>query len=186
MDKAPIGEPREVAISQKVGGGRVGGNTLNGSALIRFCDQGIASVEPECVPYGPHDRPPVFTHHNRTPVCDRWGASQRPADTKSLGGVPRPRPHTTDSRAPRRPENAFILPGQVRRDLLDRRVLLYPPSGDLLHMVGRVRCNSLVRGSDQLKGAVHCGDVGVLREQPDTTASSLGRPINILARRLLW
>lgn len=80
MDKAPIGEPREVAVRQEVEGSRVGDNTLDGPALIRFCDQGIASVEPECVSYGPHDRPPVLPSHYRTPVRDRGGSSQRPVD----------------------------------------------------------------------------------------------------------
>jgi hypothetical protein len=46
MDKTPIGEPREVTIPQEVGGSSMGSDTLYGSALIGFSDQGIASFEP--------------------------------------------------------------------------------------------------------------------------------------------
>lgn len=48
-DKVPIGEPREIAISQEVIGGRVSCHSLEGSTLIELSDQGVTSVEPvEC------------------------------------------------------------------------------------------------------------------------------------------
>jgi len=119
MNKAPIGEPREVTLPQEVGGSSVGGDTLDGSALIGLGNQGVASFEPKSVADRPHDRSSLLPSHYHTLVCDRGGTVQRPLDAQSFGGVPRPRPHTRDSCALGLPEHAFVLPGQVCADFVD-------------------------------------------------------------------
>ncbi|KAF0713260.1 Uncharacterized protein FWK35_00029642 [Aphis craccivora] len=185
MNKAPIGEPREVTLSQEVGGSSVSGDTLDGPTLIGFCDQGVASFEPKCVADRPHNRSPLLPPHNRTLVCDRGGTVQRPLDVQSFGGVPRPRPHTRDSCAPGLPEHAFVLPRQVCANLVDGRLLGYPPLGDFLRMLGRILCNPLVRRGKEFEGTVHRGYIGVLRQYPDATAPSFRGTIQVLSRGLL-